>query len=560
VKLSLIPVSKCMLALALLLGSLLGPGALTPAIHAATWQISLTWADPANDFSGFIVQRRAGTTGSYSQLASIQGSTFSYVDSGLALGSTYCYQVLAYNSAGNSLPSNETCSTVPSSYALTATLAGSGSGTVASSPAGLSCPGTCTASFAPGTSVSLVPTPAAGSTFAGWNGACAGTGGCTIGMTQAASTTTATFTAQSPTSYSLTVTETGSGSITSSPAGISCPGTCTASFASGTSVTLTAAPVSGSTFSGWSGACSGTGSCVVAMTQSRSAAAAFTTQAPITYALTVTESGSGTVTSSPAGITCPGTCTATFATGTAVTLTAAPTAGSTFSGWTGACAGTGSCAAAMTQARAVGAAFATAGGPISFVQVASATPQSPTRIVNLPYPLAQTAGDLNVVVVGWNDTLATVSAVTDTAGNAYRLAVDLTSGNALRQAIYYAPAIRGGATTVTVQFSQPAVYADVRILEYRGVSTLDKVAASHGNSATASTPAVTPSAARELLVAANTVASSTAAAGNGFTQRTITYPDGDLVEDRIVSSVASYRPTAPLTRSAPWVMQMVTFK
>ena len=64
---------------------------------------------------------------------------------------------------------------------------------------------------------------------------------------------------------------------------------------------------------------------------------------------------------------------------------------------------------------------------ISFGQVASATPQSPTATVAVTYPAAQTAGDLNVVVVGWNDTTATVQSVKDSAGNSYSLAIGPTS-------------------------------------------------------------------------------------------------------------------------------------
>ena len=79
------------------------------------------------------------------------------------------------------------------------------------------------------------------------------------------------------TSYMLTVAKagTGSGTVTSSPAGVSCGSTCSASYASGTSVTLTAAVASGSTFAGWSGACSGTGACTVSMTAARSITATF---------------------------------------------------------------------------------------------------------------------------------------------------------------------------------------------------------------------------------------------------------------------------------------------
>src|SRR5882672_4084153 len=81
----------------------------------------------------------------------------------------------------------------------------------------------------------------------------------------------------------------------------------------------------------------------------------------------------------------------------------------------------------------------TAAAPtISFVQVAAATPQSPTGTVVVSYSSAQTAGDLNIVVVGWNDSTATVQSVRDSAGNTYSLAIGPTSGTKLRQSIYYA--------------------------------------------------------------------------------------------------------------------------
>ena len=74
----------------------------------------------------------------------------------------------------------------------------------------------------------------------------------------------------------VTVTKSGNGTVTSNPAGISCGTTCSASFTSGTSVTLTAAPGSGNSFSGWSGACSGTDStCIVTMSAAKTVTASF---------------------------------------------------------------------------------------------------------------------------------------------------------------------------------------------------------------------------------------------------------------------------------------------
>ncbi|HYD54679.1 MAG TPA: glycoside hydrolase family 9 protein, partial [Gemmatimonadaceae bacterium] len=101
-------------------------------------------------------------------------------------------------------------------YSLVVTKAGTGAGTVTSSPAGISCGAACSASYTSGASVTLTATPAAGSTFAGWTG-CTGTGAtCTISMT-AARSVTATFNSSPVTTYALTVTKsgTGSGAVTS---------------------------------------------------------------------------------------------------------------------------------------------------------------------------------------------------------------------------------------------------------------------------------------------------------------------------------------------------------
>ncbi len=82
-----------------------------------------------------------------------------------------------------------------------------------------------------------------------------------------------------PTNFALTVTKagTGSGTVASSPAGIACGATCSTTHTNGTSVTLTATPATGSTFTGWSGACSGTGSCVVTMDANKAVTATFNT-------------------------------------------------------------------------------------------------------------------------------------------------------------------------------------------------------------------------------------------------------------------------------------------
>jgi phospholipase C len=92
-----------------------------------------------------------------------------------------CLAGLGVGAAGQSVESSS--AVLPStSYTLTVNLAGTSTGTVTSSPAGISCPGTCTASFVLGTVVKLTAVPAKGAYFAGWSGACNGTSVCTVTM------------------------------------------------------------------------------------------------------------------------------------------------------------------------------------------------------------------------------------------------------------------------------------------------------------------------------------------------------------------------------------------
>jgi hypothetical protein len=203
----------------------------------------------------------------------------------------------------------------------------------------------------------------------------------------------------------------------------------------------------------------------------------------------------------------------------------------------------------------------TGGGPIVFVQVKAATPPTASASVPVAYTAAQTAGNLNVVVVGWNDTTSTVTGVTDTRGNTYTLAVGPTTGTALRQSIYYAKNIAAGTNTVTVTFNQAADFVDIRALEYSGLDTsspLDKTAAAVGTGTTASSGAATTTLANELIFGAGMTGGGFGGAGTGFVSRIITTPDADEAEDRTVSATGSYTATAP-TSSAAWIMQMATF-
>lgn len=240
----------------------------------------------------------------------------------------------------------------PTLYQLAVTAPTTG-GTVTSTPAGISCPTTCSASFANNTQVTLTATAGTNYSFGGWSGSCSGTGTCSLSMTAAQSVTAAFIPA-----YALTVTMVGTGTVTSSPAGINCPTTCSASFAQNTQVTLSATAGNNYTFGGWSGNCSGTGACIVTMTAAENVAVAFNPD----YGLTVTLAGlgTGTVTSTPAGINCPTTCSASFAQDTQVSLSETPASNNAFGGWSGACTGATTCSVTLNGPIAVTATFGSA--------------------------------------------------------------------------------------------------------------------------------------------------------------------------------------------------------
>lgn len=234
----------------------------------------------------------------------------------------------------------------------------------------------------------------------------------------------------------LTVTRTGAGTVTSAPAGIDCGATCTATFTEGAQVTLTATPGLGATFTGWTGACSGTGSCVVTVSGAVQVGAGFAggcmdecpaggseclsmtsdrtcgefdsdpcrewgPSTPCTgtelctlgrcgaqhqlSVLPLPEAAVGTVTSSPDGITCGldgRYCQHDFADGTQVTLTATTDAQAVFAGWSLVplgdmnamhCVGSlAPCTVTMDQVTSVAATYCTPECPIGGVRCSGA--------------------------------------------------------------------------------------------------------------------------------------------------------------------------------------------
>lgn len=235
-------------------------------------------------------------------------------------------------------------------HQLTVTVSGRGAVVVGDLPGFPECSSTCTSTWEAGTQLSLGSRSESGAVWRGWGGACSGTDTCTLTMDGPK-----TVTARVAFPVQVTVTTTGSGSVASSPAKLTCPSACSGTFDSDTTVTLTATPAAGSRFAGWSGACSGAAaSCTLTLEAAKTVGAAFET---VRSELRVSVSGGGKVVSSPAGISCPAACSATFEGDRRLQLTPRAAKGWRFRGWNGDCSGAGLCIVVMGEARAVQALF-----------------------------------------------------------------------------------------------------------------------------------------------------------------------------------------------------------
>jgi List-Bact-rpt repeat protein len=144
---------------------------------------------------------------------------------------------------------------------LAVTVAGSGSGTVASDLPGIACPPSCSIDWDQGSTLVLTATAGDGTRFIGWSGACT-TDPCTPTMTTS-QTVIARFAAQVQVRIVVRRTGSATGTVTSRPARISCQATCTESVDQGARVQLAAVPGKSSAFAGWSGACAGRAACVL---------------------------------------------------------------------------------------------------------------------------------------------------------------------------------------------------------------------------------------------------------------------------------------------------------
>ena len=208
----------------------------------------------------------------------------------------------------------------------------------------------------------------------------------------------------------------------------------------------------------------------------------------------------------------------------------------------------------------------TAVAAIGYVQNAWTNPSAPTSSVTATFASAQTAGDINLFIVGWADFTSTVSSVTDSKGNVYTLAVGPTrsSGNA-SQSIYYAKNIASAvanANTVTVTFSTAVAYPDLCILEYSGVSTttpVDVSAAAASTGTALDSGAMATTVANDWIVLGDYIQHGTTSEGGGFTER-LYDDDSQVAADAIEGTAGTYHATATQDSTGWWILSAVALQ
>jgi len=257
-------------------------GPLAGEVVQGGYPVPLSWS-ASDDKEIASVQLKYTTDGgiTFSPIAEnlSANGTFYWTTPNMATSSVQVFLVVTDTAAKQTIAKSNafTLNYVPL-YKVDVFKVGTGNGVVSSPTSGFSCGTTCSEYFSENTSLSLTAWPAVGSRFAGWTGACTGTGACNV-LVDGNIAVGATF--ESVSTISITMAGTGSGTVNSSPAGILCTSgssiNCFASFSPASQVDLYASASGNALFSGWSGACTNTsGNCTLTMDSAKTVTATFT--------------------------------------------------------------------------------------------------------------------------------------------------------------------------------------------------------------------------------------------------------------------------------------------
>jgi hypothetical protein len=149
----------------------------------------------------------------------------------------------------------------------------------------------------------------------------------------------------------------------------------------------------------------------------------------------------------------------------------------------------------------------TAYGTTQYVQGSFSCPQTPQQTVGVESPNPQVPADTNIVAVGWNDTTAMISRVTDSNGNKSLVFGSMLIQGNLSQAIYYATGVKGGSDTITVKFTARPSFADIRVCKYSGLNgSIDVSAGATGSNSIPAIGVTSTSNASDLLFVRKVIA------------------------------------------------------
>lgn len=221
---------------------------------------------------------------------------------------------------------------------LSVSKTGMGDGNITSAnPAGMNCDSSasevCDIAVPNGLEVTLTATADGSSIFNGWGGDCSGSGMSTMITVNADANCTADFETQQF-NVDVSINPAGGGSVTSSPSGINCPGTCSQLFDINAFINLTETPDPDFNFVNWTGDSDCSDGDIDDLMEDTSCIANFTIKR-FTVTVNIEGDGTGTVTSTPTGINCPGDCSEEYDIHTMVTLNETTNPDSDFLGWTG---------------------------------------------------------------------------------------------------------------------------------------------------------------------------------------------------------------------------------
>jgi hypothetical protein len=198
------------------------------------------------------------------------------------------------------------------------------------------------------------------------------------------------------------------------------------------------------------------------------------------------------------------------------------------------------------------------GVPIAYVQSAASSITSASS-VTVGFPLAETAGNANLIVIGWSP--GSLVSMNDSRANHYMAATGpMQAGDGWTQQIFLATDVAGGADTVNVTFNTGQVYAHLGIFEYSGIAGVDQSVGAIGTaSSRPGTPALATSSAPDLLFAA---LSAQNAINTTIVQSYTSRLSGSeyLIADQEATTAGSYAAMTSAVPQADWVMQLLALR